>query len=77
MIRDVNGDVVSVEPTRDDVWSQLVRLNENSTRMWVGGEVERYNNKWSFRFKTGTIVVAQFTIEGAQATIRFISELAS
>ena len=42
--------------------------------MWVGGEVERYNNKWSFRFKTGTIVVAQFTIEGAQATIRFISE---
>jgi len=41
--------------------------------MFVGGIVERYDNKWGFRFKPDTIRVAQFTAEGFQATIRDIS----
>ena len=74
VIRDVDGNVLAVETTSEDVWTQLVQLNQNGTRMWVGGEVDRYDNKWGFRFKPQTIIIAQFTIEGAQATISFISE---
>jgi hypothetical protein len=74
VIRDVDGNVLAVETTSEDVWTQLAQLNQNGTRMWVGGVVERYDNKWGFRFKPETIIIAQYTIEGAQATIRFISE---
>jgi hypothetical protein len=49
-------------------------LLQNGTRMWVGGVVERYGNKWSYRFHLDTIIAAQYTIEGAQATIRYISQ---
>ncbi len=42
--------------------------------MWIGGIIELYNNKWGFRFKPDTIVVAQITIEGAQSNIQGISE---
>ncbi len=74
VIQDVDGNVLSVETTSDDVWTQLVQLNGNGSRMWVGGVVQRYDNKWGFRFNPETIIIAQVTIEGAQATIRFISE---
>jgi len=73
VIMDVNGDRMSVEPTDEDVWLQLVQLNQNGSRMWVGGTVERYDNKWGFHFQPDTITIAQFTAEGLQATIRDIS----
>jgi hypothetical protein len=41
--------------------------------MWIGGVVETYYNKWGFRFKPDTIIVAQVTIEGAQSYIQGIS----
>jgi len=74
VIEDVNGDVLAVEPANDEVWRCLVKLNENGTRMWVGGIVEKYDNKWGFRFKPENVTVAQFTAEGLQATIKYISE---
>lgn len=74
VIEDVNGDRIAVEPIDDHIWSELVQLNQNGTRMFVGGIVERYNNKWGFRFKPDNVRVAQFTAEGLQATIRYISE---
>lgn len=74
VIQDVDGNLLSVETTSDEAWTQLVQLNANGTRMWVGGVVQRYDNKWGFRFNPETIIIAQVTIEGAQATIRFISE---
>jgi len=74
VIQDVNGDRMAVEPVSDNVWSELVQLNQNGTRMFVGGVVERYGNKWGFRFKPDTVTVAQVTAEGLQATIRHISE---
>jgi len=73
VIEDVNGDKMAVEPTSNQVWSELVNLHQNETRMFVGGIVERYNNKWGFRFKPDTVRVAQFTAEGLQATIRDMS----
>jgi len=74
VLQDVEGTLLAVEPTRDAVWHQLVALHANGSRMWVGGVVQRYANKWGFRFTPETILVAQVTIEGAQATIRYISE---
>ena len=74
VIQDVAGSILAVETTDTDVWSQLVQLHQNGTKRWIGGVVERYDNKWGFRFNPDTIIIAQFTIEGAQATIRFISE---
>jgi len=73
VIQDVNGDRMAVEPVSGNVWSELVQLNQNGTRMWVGGIVERYGNKWGFRFKPDSVTVAQVTAEGLQATIRDIS----
>jgi len=74
VIEDVNGDRIAVEPTDDHIWSELIQLNQNGTRMFVGGIVERYNNKWGFRFKPDSVRVAQFTAEGLQGTIKYISE---
>jgi hypothetical protein len=73
VIQDLNGDRLAVEPVSDHVWSELVQLHWNGTGMFVGGIVERYSNKWGFRFKPDTVTVAQFTAEGIQATIRDIS----
>jgi len=74
IIEDVNGDRIAVEPIDDHIWSELVQLNQNGTRMFVGGIAERYDNKWGFRFKPDTVRVASVTAEGLQATIKYISE---
>lgn len=74
VIRDVNGDSIVVEPVNDGVWSELVQLYQSGDQKWVGGIVESYNSSWGFRFKPESIVVAEVTAEGLQATIRFISE---
>jgi len=73
VIEDSNGDRMAVEPIDDHVWLELVQLNQNGTRMFVGGIVERYDNKWGFRFKPDSVRVAEVTAEGLQATIRLIS----
>jgi len=74
VIEDVNGDCLAVEPFRDEVWLQLVQMQQNESRMWIGGIVETYDNKWSFRFKPKNVTVAEVTAEGLQASIRSISE---
>jgi len=74
VIKDVNGDRIAVETVSDEVWSQLVQLNQNGSERFVGGIVVEYDNKWGFRFDPSTVTVAEFTAEGLQATIRYISE---
>ncbi|MCW4019895.1 MAG: hypothetical protein NWF14_01510 [Candidatus Bathyarchaeota archaeon] len=74
VIEDVQGNHLAVEPTSGEVWNVLVELHQNQTEMWVGGAVERYENKWGFRLRPENITVAQFTAEGLQATIQFVSE---
>ena len=73
VIEDVNRDQIAVEPTSDEVWSELVKLHQNGTRMFVGGIVERYDNRWGFRFNPDSIVIAQFTAEGLQGTLQLMS----
>lgn len=74
VIEDLNGHHIAVEPVSEEVWNQLVGLYQNGTRMWIGGIVEEYRNKWGFRFKPETITVAEVTAEGLQATIQYMSE---
>ena len=73
MIEDTDQDRIAVEPTSDQTWSELVKLHQNGTRMWIGGIVERYNNRWGFRFKPDTIKIAQFTAEALQTKLKLIS----
>jgi len=80
VIEDEKGDRIGVEPISDEVWSKLVELFHSKEMMWIGGVVEEFinikpdkYNKWGFRFKPGTIVVAEVTAEGLQTTIRGIS----
>jgi len=80
VIEDEKGDRIGVEPISDEVWSKLVELFHGKEMMWIGGVVEEFINikpdkhyKWGFRFKPGTIVVAEVTAEGLQTTIRSIS----
>jgi hypothetical protein len=73
VIEDSNGSRIAVEPISNHVWLELVQLNQNETRMWVGGIVERYDNKWGFRFKPDSVTVAEVTAEGLQTTIKDIS----
>ena len=58
VIQDVDGSMLAVETTDDAVWNQFVQLHQNGTEMWIGGVVERYDNKWGFRFNPDTIIIA-------------------
>ena len=53
--QDVDGFLLLVETISGEIWSQLLQLNANGTLMWVGDVVQRYDNKWGFRFKLETI----------------------
>lgn len=66
VIEDSKGAHMAVEPTSDEVWNQLSDLYKSRKAMWVGGIVERYHNKWGFRFKPETITVAEVTAEGCR-----------
>jgi hypothetical protein len=74
VIIDSHGQFMAVEPTDDEVWSQIVELYENKNEKWIGGIIEEFHNRWGFRFKPETIIVADQTIEGAQSWIVGISE---
>jgi hypothetical protein len=74
VIQDVNGDRIAVEPISNQTWSQLSQLYSNKSVRFVGGIVETYDNKWGFRFKPENVTIAQFTAEGLQATIKYISQ---
>jgi len=74
VIEDLNGNRIAVEPSKDEVWIQIVDLHRTGARRWVGGIVERYGNKWGFRFKPETVKVAEVTAEGLQATIQMMSK---
>ncbi len=74
VIVDREGNRMAVEPARDEVWLEITQLCQNQSMRFVGGIVERYDNKWGFRFKPENVTVAEFTAEGLQANIRYISE---
>jgi len=74
IISDSHNDVIALETNSADVWNELENLEQNQTELWIGGIIEEYDNYWGFRFNPDTIVLAEVTAEGAQATIQFISD---
>lgn len=74
VITDSKNDVISVETSNSEPWRALGALYNTQSQLWIGGIVEDYDNHWGFRFDPDTIVVAEITAEGAQSTIRAISE---
>nr|MDO8132619.1 hypothetical protein [Candidatus Njordarchaeum guaymaensis] len=74
VIEDREGSRMAVEPMNDEIWDKITQLYQNQSTRFLGGIVERYENKWSFRFKPENVTVAEFTAEGLQANIRYISE---
>jgi len=59
---------IHVDPERRDAIALLREMKKTGRRMWVGGQLERTSDKFGFRFKPTTIVVAEFTAEGLQAS---------
>ncbi len=58
---------ILVDPSRQEAIDALIEMHGTGEAKWVGGEVESFENEFGFRFKPDTIVVADFTAEGAQA----------
>ena len=73
-ITDSKGDIIAVETNSLQVWLELKNLEENQTELWIGGKIEQYENYWGFRFDPDTIIIAEITIEGAQANLQAISD---
>ena len=73
VITDSKRDIIAVETNSLAVWDDLKNLEQNQTELWIGGIIEEYDNRWGFRFNPDTIVIAEITIEGAQANIQAIS----
>lgn len=73
VITDSKEDIIAIETNSETVWDDLKNLQQNQTELWIGGIIEEYDNYWGFRFNPDTIVVAEVTIEGAQANIQAIS----
>ncbi len=69
LVEDSVGDrmVIEVNASRQQAIDALLEMHAAGTRKWVGGEVERYDNEFGFRFKPETIIVADFTAEALQA----------
>jgi hypothetical protein len=74
VITDSKGEIIAVETTDQVVWANMKNLQQNQTELWIGGIIEEYDNYWGFRFNPDTIIIAEITIEGAQATIQAISD---
>ena len=74
VVVDHAGSRMAIEPSSDEVWAQMIQVHQNQSTRFVGGIVERYGNKWGFRFRPDSVAVAKFTAEGLQATIRYVSE---
>ncbi len=69
LVEDLVGDtmVVTVDPAREEALAALEEMASTGESMWVGGEVEPFDNAFGFRFEPDTVAVAEVTAEGLQA----------
>ena len=73
VIEDSQGKHIAVETTIDATWNELRNLNLNKTRVFIGGKIEEYNNKWGFRFKPDSILIARYESKNGHGNIEQIS----
>ena len=74
-IEDSKGNLISIDfpNTDNNIWDTLVKLNRNGTKIFIGGIIEQYQNKWGFHFKINSIEILRSVSEDRQANIEQIS----
>jgi hypothetical protein len=74
-IKDSKGNLISIDfpNTDNNIWDTLVKLNRNGTKIYIGGIIEQYQNKWGFHFKINSIEILRSVPEDRQANIEQIS----
>jgi hypothetical protein len=74
-IEDSKGNLISIDfqNTDNNIWDTLVKLNRNGTKIFIGGIIEQYQNKWGFHFKINSIEILRSVTEDRQANIEQIS----
>jgi hypothetical protein len=65
---------MAVEPASDEIWKKLTQLHQKKSIGFMGGIVERCENRWGFRFKPEDATIVEFIAEGLEATVRYINE---
>ena len=70
LVEDSDGGVMIIEvtPNKQEVIKILANMVDSGDEKWVGGELERIRNRYSYRFKPETIVVADVIADGLQAS---------
>jgi len=74
VIEDGNGDRISIETERNNIWHELTVLFENKTERFFGSAVEEYDNKWGFRYNSENISIRELVAEENHTTIKHVSE---
>ncbi|WP_455364788.1 hypothetical protein [[Eubacterium] cellulosolvens] len=77
LIEDPEGErmAIQINPFQTDAVVALTEIAKTGERIWVGGEVEEFDNELGFRFKPDTIVIAKAPTEELQASkLKFIKE---
>jgi len=74
-IEDSKGNLISIDfpNTDNNIWDTLVKLNRNGTKIFIGGIIEQYQNKWGFHFKINSIEILRSVPGDKQANIEQIS----
>lgn len=72
VIADTWNDTLVVETTNEIVWSDLTQMYLTKKERFVCGTVDRYNNRWGFRLRPSTIIVADVTAEALQTYLRYV-----
>jgi len=73
VIEDSKGNRIAVETTDEYIWDEFDKLNRNKTKVFIGGEVVEFSNKWGFRFNPTTISILRSVPQEYQGTIDGIS----
>jgi len=70
LVEDSDGGVMIIEvtPNKQEVIKILANMADSGDEKLVGGELERVRNRYSYRFKPETIVVADVIADGLQAS---------
>jgi len=73
VIEDSRGKHLAIETQDGKTWEELRKVHENKTRVYIGGIIQEYGNKWGFRFRPDTITLSPSPPKETQATIEQLS----
>jgi len=74
LIRDLRSTTIRLYVADGEVWQQLQTMKEQHLHKWIGGKLLRDTpSVLGFRFDSGNLIVADFTIETYQTWLLDIS----